>query len=142
MSNTVLSAASLSGAATSPWKRLKNAEITFVRVLNESIDESTGNPAPGDTQTLRVPAFFKKAELVRDEGRGVPVGTYRVSGYTVGILPAWAENPTNPDLLCTVDNLGTGKFCFEGKIHVAKNLVQEKGKGSQIQGYFTLEGGL
>jgi hypothetical protein len=137
---TIIDPTSLSGGTTSPWLELQNAEITFSRVLTETVDPITGNPKPEDSESLTVPAYFKKARLATDEGKGVPVGSYKVEGYTVGILPDWAKNSNGKFLPCTVAHLGSGSFCFQGKIQVVKDLVELKGKGSQLQGYFTIQG--
>ena len=136
----------LTGARTSPWAKLQNATITFTRVLTETVDPITGNPKPGDSESLTVPAYFKKANLVtgsssiESRGNGVPIGSYKVEGYTVGILPDWAKSLNGKFLSCTVNDLGSGSFCFQGKIHVVKDLVERAGKGSQVQGYFTIQG--
>ena len=136
----------LLGAKTSPWRKLQNATITFTRVLTETTDPVTGNPKPDDSESLTVPAYFKKAGLttgsssIESRGNGVPIGSYKVEGYTVGILPDWAKNLNGKFFPCTVSDLGSGSFCFQGKIHVVKDLVEQAGKGSQVQGYFTIQG--
>jgi hypothetical protein len=137
---TVIDPNTLVGATTSPWDLIKNATVTFVRTLTEKVDLNSGNLIPDNTESLMVPVYFKKSELVRDEGRGVPVGTYKARGYTVGILPDWAKFPTDPQLACEIHGLGSGYFSFEGKIHVVKDEVEEEGEGTQLQGYFTIQG--
>ncbi len=139
MTKTVIDPLSLVGATTSPWQLLKNATVVFSRTLTETVDLTTGDLVPGDTESLTVPAYFKKASLTRDEGRGVPIGSYKVEGYTVGILPDWAKLPT-ATLPCTIDQLGSGYFTFVGKIHVVKDQVEQAGQGTQLQGYFTMQG--
>ena len=147
MANTVIDPTTLIGATTSDWAELAQSTITFTRVLTETTDPNTGNLTPLDTETLTVPAYFKRFILVQNEGRGVrddgigvPIGSYRVDGYTVGILPDWAKVPTAPRLPCTINNLGSGYFYFQGRIHVVKDEVEQDGGGSQIQGYFTMQG--
>jgi hypothetical protein len=148
MANTVIDPTTLVGAKSSPWRILKNADITFVRVLSTKEDPNTGNEIPRDTETLLMPAYFKKSALktsagtYSDDGTGVPIGTYPViNSYTVGILPDWAKELSNyPELECYWKGLGRGIFTFQGKGHVVKDEVEKAGKGSQVQGYFTLGG--
>jgi hypothetical protein len=137
---TIVNPNTLVGVSTSPWALLQNATITFTRTLTEISDPATGNLIPGDSESLTVNAYFKKAFLVADQGKGVPIGSYIVNGYTVGILPGWAKSPSSPKLKCWVKDLGTGYLQFEGKIHVVRDEVEAAGQGSQIQGYFTLGG--
>lgn len=140
MSNIIINPLTLVGAKSSPWKLLKNATVEFTRILTEGIDPLGGNPTPEDTETLIVPCYFKKAEIATTEYHGVPIGTYKISGYTVGILPDWCNLPSATNLPCVVDFLGSGQFCFQGKVHVVKEQVEQAGQGSQLQGYFTLQG--
>ncbi len=138
--NTVIDPTALVGASTSPWALLKNATVEFTRVLTEGIDPFTSNPTPVDTETLIVPCYFAKSSIVTNEYHGVPIGSYKISGYSVGILPDWCKLPSASNLPCVVDFLGSGQFCFQGKIHVVKEAVEQAGQGSQVQGYFTLQG--
>jgi hypothetical protein len=140
MANTVIDPATLIGGKTSKWQKLAQATIEFTRVLSETIDPATGNSKPENTESLTISAYFETAKLISEEGHGVPVGSYKVAGYTVGILPEWAKIPNANSLPCIVQGLGRGQFCFQGKIHVVKDKVEKIGKGSQIQGYFTIQG--
>jgi hypothetical protein len=132
---------------TSKWARLKNARLTFERVTDMAIDPNTGNEIPSGVETLAIDAYFKKASLTgaksvnSDDGYGVPVGSYKVSGYTVGILPDWCRDPTNKAVKCIIDRLGDGLFCYQPKIGVVVGRVEEIGEGTPIQGYFTQRGG-
>lgn len=147
--NTAIDPSTLTGATTSNWALLKNATITFIRVLSTAEDAVTGNQIPVDTESLTVPAYFKKSALGSDTGRGepidtgrgVPIGSYKVEGYTVGILPDWAKEPFQPRLNCTWDFLGSGILTLEGKGQVVKEQVERTGEGSQVYGYFTMQGG-
>jgi hypothetical protein len=141
MAVTILNPSSLVGAADSPWNLLRNASIKFTRILATDGVDSQGNPKVTKSESLTVPAYFKKARIVNDVGRGVPLGSYNVEGYTVGILPDWAKEASAAYLECTIDHLGTGFLSFQGKIHVVKDEVEQAGQGSQIQGYFTIQGG-
>jgi hypothetical protein len=140
--NTVIDPNTLIGAKSSPWKLLKNATIKFTRVLATNGVDGFGNPKASETETLEIPAYFKKARLINDVGRGVPLGSYSVEGFTVGVLPDWAKDPYDYKLPCTINHLGAGTFVFQGKIHVVKDEVEKAGKGSQIQGYFVIQGGV
>lgn len=135
----------------SPWALLANATLVFRKPTSVTTDPDTGNEVASGYQKATVRAYFKKAELVTASYPGVPsgtiypgvpVGSYEVDGYTVGVLPSWAKEPTNPEIQCTIDHLGKGTLYFQGKIHAVKDLVEAAGQGSQIQGYFTLQGGL
>ncbi len=126
---------------TSKWALLKNARLTFERATAIAIDPNTGNEIPSGVETLIVDAYFKMASLATDEGHGVPVGSYKVSGYAVGILPAWCRDPTNKAVRCTIDRLGDGLFCYQPKIGVVVDKVEAIGEGTPIQGYFTQRGG-
>jgi hypothetical protein len=141
VANTQIDPGTLVGAKSKTWALLKNATIKFTRVVATDGADSMGNPKPSETETLIVPAYFKKARLVNDVGRGVPIGSYSVEGYTVGILPDWANTPSASELPCIIDHLGEGTFVFQGKIHVAKEQVEQAGSGSQVQGYFVIQGG-
>lgn len=142
MTNIVIDPTTLIGAKTSPWRLLKNATVEFTRILTEVVDPLTGNPVPGDTETLIVPCYFGQAAIIANEFHGVPIGSYKIkeNSYTVGILPDWCRLPSASNLPCVVDFLGSGQFRFQGEIHVVKDRVEQAGKGSQIQGYFTLQG--
>jgi hypothetical protein len=134
-------------ADESPWAILANATITFRKVVAYNIDPVTENEIPSNWQKLTGRAYFAKATiqgassgLGDNEGKGVPIGSYKVSGYTVGILPAWAKDPIDQKVECTVDHLGKGYFYYQGSISVVRDQVEEAGVGTPIQGYFTRQG--
>jgi hypothetical protein len=127
-------------ADRSPWAKLANATLTFRRITATAINPSTGNDEPSAWEELSGRAYFEEAELVADEGKGVPIGTYRARGYTVGILPNWARTPTDPEIECSVDRLGDGTFYHQGKIPVVADRIEKAGKGTPIQGYFAKGG--
>jgi hypothetical protein len=104
------------------------------------IDPNTGNEIADESEPFEIGAYFKKSELVSDEGRGVPVGSYLVRGYCDSILPEWCNTPTNSQVPCTIDHLGSGYFCHQGKIAVVRARVEAIGKGTPIQGYFVRQG--
>jgi hypothetical protein len=136
-------------ASASPWGEIANATLTFLRPTTWDIDPVTGNEIPVAWSKLQGRAYFSKASLATgagtpipgsDVGRGVPIGSYAVSGYTVGILPAWANEPINQKVECTVDYLGDGYFYYQGAIAVVRAEVESAGVGTPIQGYFTRQG--
>jgi hypothetical protein len=127
-------------ASESPWDILANATLVFRRATGYAIDPVTGNEIPSGFQEVEGRAYFQKAALQSEEGHGVPIGSYRVSGYTVGVLPSWANLPVNQKVECTVDHLGAGYFYYQGAISVVRDQVEDAGKGTPIQGYFTRQG--
>jgi hypothetical protein len=144
--NTVLDSTQLIGADSPIWEELNElgaitAKIRFVRVLTTIEDPETGNQIPGDTETLEVPTYFKSSKEVTEEGKGVPVGSFIVEGYTVGILPDWCNALFGGKLRCSVKSLGDGWFCHKGKISVARDLIEAEVESTPIQGYFVIQGG-
>jgi hypothetical protein len=127
-------------ADQSPWDILANATLIFRRVTAYSVDPSTGNEVPSAWQELEGRAYFSEAALYSEEGKGIPIGSYKVKGYTVGILPDWANEPIDQRVECTVDHLGKGYFYHQGSISVVRDQVEEAGVGTPIQGYFTRQG--
>lgn len=126
---------------SSPWALLANATLAFDRVTGYQIDPRTGNQLPIYGGQYRTRVYLKKASLVAEEGRGAPVGSYKTSGYTVGILPPWCKEAIQQAVRCEADNLGEGYYYQQGKIHVVKNQVEEAGQGTQLQGYILIDGG-
>jgi hypothetical protein len=124
----------------SPWRLLANATLIFDKVSSYSTDPITGNKIAVHSQQYVTRAYLKKAMLVANESRGVPVGSYIVEGYTVGILPTWAKTSILERVRCTVDDLGKGHYYQHGKIHVVKSQVEKAGQGTQLQGYIVIDG--
>lgn len=126
---------------SSPWALLANATLIFHRTSLTTIDEATGNEIPVLQPPYTIRAYFKKASLLRSTGNtGVPVGSYEVRGYTVGILPPWCKQWPQSVVNCSIDALGTGKLYLEAEILVVDPKIEEAGEGSSVRGYFTGEG--
>lgn len=126
---------------SSPWELLANGSLTFDRVTGSVIDPVTGNKVStyGEQYTARV--YFKKATLNSNESSGVPIGSYRAEGYTVGILPSWCKQSIQQSVRCEIDALGKGRYYQQGKIHVVKSEVEQAGEGTQVNGYIVIDGG-
>lgn len=124
----------------SPWAKIANATITFNRPTRLVEDPETGNELPGKSEEYTTRAYFKKTAVATDKSIGVPIGSYPISGYTVGILPDWCKDSHQVALPCSIDHLGSGLLTFQGRVHVVKDKVEKAGRGSQVQGYFVLQG--
>lgn len=126
---------------SSPWSLLANATLIFDRVTSYSVDTLTGNRIPVFGQQYSTRVYFKKAQLNTNESKGIPVGSYKADGYTVEILPAWCKLSIQQSVRCVVDNLGSGRYYQQGKVHVVKSQVELAGQGTQLQGYLLIDGG-
>lgn len=126
----------------SKFARLANSTLKFTHVLSTKIDLRTGNEIPDRTEEYQTRAYIRRqsSSYNPNEANALPVGTYRVSGYTVGMLPEWCRIPIDPQVPCSIDNLGSGYFQFEGKIHVVYDKISKKGQTTPIQGLFVTQG--
>ena len=134
----------------SKFAKLANATFTFSRTLTTREDPITGEEIPDTVETYTTRAYIKREEATYEQGdlkdnRGeshlaIPMGAYTVVGYTVGILPDWCKTPIDPQIKCSIDNLGSGYFCFQGKIHVVYDKISKKGQTTPFQGYFVIQG--
>lgn len=126
----------------SKFARLANATLNFTHVLTTKTDPQTGNEIPDTIEQHQTRAYIKRSDSNYNPNliNALPIGTYRISGYTVGILPVWCQLPIDPQVPCSIDNLGKGYFCFEGKIHVVYDKITKKGQTTPIQGLFVIHG--
>lgn len=128
----------------SKFSKLANSTLTFARTLTTKIDPNTGNEIPDSIEEYVARAYIKREKEKRayEENftEGVNVDRFKIVGYTVGILPDWCKLPTDPQIKMSIDNLGSGYFTFEGKIHVVYDKISKKGQTTPIQGWFVLQG--
>jgi hypothetical protein len=129
-------------ADQSPWAILANAHLKFLRITEYGVDPATGDEKPIAWESAEGRAYFSKASVQGKafESGGVPIGSYKVQGYTVGILPDWANEAINQKVECEINHLGKGYFYYQGKISVVRDQVEAAGVGTPIQGYFTRQG--
>lgn len=127
----------------SEFAALVNATLIFSRTLTTRIDPETGNEIPNTVERFEADAYLKRSIVSYPQASiapMLPVGTFRVEGYTDGRLPDWCQLPIDPAIPCTIKNLGSGYLKFEGKIQVAYEEVSSIGDTTPIQGIFTIQG--
>lgn len=120
--------------------QLRNATLYFRRATAMGLDPATGNEVPVTWEIVEIGAYFKKSRINDRPSEGVPIGSYSITGYIDGTLPAWCNTPTDPKIQCDVSWLGRGWFYHQGAVGVVRDRVESISGGTPIQGYFVIQG--